>query len=149
LKPKFILGNDVRQVLTYVSTGNADDGIVYATDAMITQEVSVVATGNYRITSGAVAKLASSIARRRLGMRCPIYRPASSPWRRSAIKMLIGAHPDVRLLLLSCNKDEETGVQRCRVAHATSATFVLALHIDCVGIASPVRCGTPSIFAPG
>jgi molybdate transport system substrate-binding protein len=44
LKPKLVLAKDVRQVLTYVETGNADAGIVYATDAKISKKVAIAAT---------------------------------------------------------------------------------------------------------
>jgi molybdate transport system substrate-binding protein len=58
LKPKFVLGKDVRQVLTYIATGNADAGIVYATDALTSKDVTVVATAPKDSHSPAIYPLA-------------------------------------------------------------------------------------------
>ncbi|CAM2778983.1 molybdate ABC transporter substrate-binding protein [Paenibacillus sediminis] len=41
LQPKTVPGKDVRQVLTYVESGNADAGFVYRTDAMSSKKVKV------------------------------------------------------------------------------------------------------------
>jgi molybdate transport system substrate-binding protein len=44
LTPKLVFGKDVRQVLFYVETGNVDAGIVYGTDAKISDKVTIMAT---------------------------------------------------------------------------------------------------------
>lgn len=44
VKAKAVYGSDVRQVLSWVETGDADCGIVYATDAAVSDKVNVVAT---------------------------------------------------------------------------------------------------------
>lgn len=43
LEPKLIFTKNVRQVLTYVETNNVDAGIVYKTDAAISDNVKIVA----------------------------------------------------------------------------------------------------------
>lgn len=44
IQGKLVYAKDVRQALAYVETGNADAGLVYATDARISNAVRVVAT---------------------------------------------------------------------------------------------------------
>jgi len=43
LQPKLVFGKDVRQVLSYVETGNVDAGLIYTTDAQGSDRVAVVA----------------------------------------------------------------------------------------------------------
>ncbi len=44
VQTKLVVGMNVRAVLTYVETGNVDAGFVYRTDAVIGDEVKIVAT---------------------------------------------------------------------------------------------------------
>lgn len=44
VEPKAVFGKDVREVLTWVETGNVDAGIVYSTDVKVSNKVKVVAT---------------------------------------------------------------------------------------------------------
>ncbi|MBL1211138.1 molybdate ABC transporter substrate-binding protein [Geminocystis sp. GBBB08] len=49
LESKFVFGNNVRETLTYVETGNADAGIVYLTDAKSSDKVKVIAIANKKL----------------------------------------------------------------------------------------------------
>lgn len=44
VEEKVVYAKDVRQVLTYVETNNVDAGIVYKTDALISQKVKILAS---------------------------------------------------------------------------------------------------------
>ena len=46
LENKFVLAQDVRQVLTYVETGNADIGFVYKSDTLNSEKIKVLAEPN-------------------------------------------------------------------------------------------------------
>lgn len=44
LKPRLVIAKDVRQVLTYVETGNVDAGLLYQTDAKVSNKVRIAVT---------------------------------------------------------------------------------------------------------
>ncbi|MED5247218.1 MULTISPECIES: molybdate ABC transporter substrate-binding protein [Priestia] len=46
IEPKTVYAKDVRQVLSYVETGNVEAGVVYKTDALISKKVKIVATAD-------------------------------------------------------------------------------------------------------
>lgn len=58
IQPKLVLGNNVRQVLTFVESGNVDAGIVYATDATASDKVTVLLTAAENLHSPIVYPLA-------------------------------------------------------------------------------------------
>jgi molybdate transport system substrate-binding protein len=66
VKAKAVYAKDVREVLTWVETGNADAGVVYSTDAKTSTKVKVVATapsGSHKaiVYPAAVIKSSSNI----------------------------------------------------------------------------------------
>jgi molybdate transport system substrate-binding protein len=58
IQPKEVLGSDVRQVLTYVESGNVDAGIVYSTDTLVSNKVKVVASAPAEINAKIVYPVA-------------------------------------------------------------------------------------------
>ncbi len=58
LKPKLVFANNVRQVLAAVETGNAEAGLVYATDAKISKNVKVVVAADDKFHSPIVYPMA-------------------------------------------------------------------------------------------
>lgn len=58
LQSKLVFSKDVRQVLTWVESANADAGIVYLTDAKVSGKVKVVATASEETHSPVVYPLA-------------------------------------------------------------------------------------------
>jgi molybdate transport system substrate-binding protein len=58
LQPKLILGSTVRQVLAYVESGDVDAGIVFSTDAAITDNVKIVADAPEEVNSKIVYPVA-------------------------------------------------------------------------------------------
>jgi len=54
LEPKLVFGKDVRQVLTFVETGNAERGIVFTSDAQSSDKVEVISKIDPSLHSPAV-----------------------------------------------------------------------------------------------
>ncbi|MCD7035681.1 molybdate ABC transporter substrate-binding protein [Metabacillus sp. GX 13764] len=51
LEGKTVFGKDVRQVLSYIETGNADAGLVYRTDALSSDKIKIIAAADEKTHS--------------------------------------------------------------------------------------------------
>jgi molybdate transport system substrate-binding protein len=58
IRPKLVLASDVRQVLSYVETGNVDAGVVYSTDTVVSKGVKIAASGPESVNSRIVYPVA-------------------------------------------------------------------------------------------
>lgn len=58
IQSKFVLANNVRQVLSAVESGNADAGVVYITDAKTSNQVKLVATAAENLHSKIIYPIA-------------------------------------------------------------------------------------------
>ena len=58
MKSKLVFANNVRQVLAAVESGNAEAGLVYATDARISNKVKVVVAADDKFHSPIVYPVA-------------------------------------------------------------------------------------------
>jgi len=54
LEAKLVLGSDVKQVLAYVESGNAEAGFVYSSDAFVSQKVKIAAVIDNKLHSDIV-----------------------------------------------------------------------------------------------
>ena len=87
VKSKFVLGNNVKSVLTTVETGDVDAGIVYITDARSSDKVIIVATANGKLHSPiryllAVIKSSKSLAGSRQFIEFLQSRPAQTVFKK-------------------------------------------------------------------
>jgi len=58
VQPKLVLGNNVRNVLSVVESGNVDAGIVYSTDAQVSNQVKIAAVSPKNLHSPIVYPIA-------------------------------------------------------------------------------------------
>ncbi|BAQ59893.1 molybdenum ABC transporter [Geminocystis sp. NIES-3708] len=58
LESKFVFGNNVRETLTHVETGNADAGIIYLTDAKSSDKVKIIAIADKKLHTPIVYPIA-------------------------------------------------------------------------------------------
>jgi molybdate transport system substrate-binding protein len=58
VRPNLVLASNVRQVLAFVESGNADAGLVYATDAKVSNRIRQVATAPENLHSPIVYPVA-------------------------------------------------------------------------------------------